>query len=538
MFKNTLFVIILIVFFSGTIISQNMYVKDRLGTYKRVTLTADLSWLSENERRMIPVLIEAGKIMDELFWMQNFGDRESLLSKLTDDYEKQFAMINYGPWDQLDGEKPFIASYGKRPEGANFYPADMTKEEFEKFQDSKKSDPYTILRRDNNGKLIVIPYSEAYKDGLTKVSELLKKASGLAEDEGLKNYLKMRAEALLTDNYQPSDFAWMDMKTNNIDVVIGPIENYTDGLFGYKTAFECFVLIKDPDWSKRLEKFTSMLPVLQKGLPVDDKYKAENPGSESDLNAYDAIFYAGDCNAGSKTIAINLPNDEEVQIKKGSRRLQLKNVMKAKFDEIMVPISDMLITPDQRKYVKFNAFFENVMFHEVAHGLGIKNTITGAGTVREVLKEQYSAVEEGKADILGLYLVSKLYEMNELTSGELMDNYVTFLAGIFRSCRFGAASAHGKANMVRFYYFEEKGAFTRNSDGTYSVNFDKMTDAIKSSVNEILKLQGDGDYELAKSIIAKDGLIKDELKADLKRINDAKVPVDIVFDMGIEYLKF
>jgi hypothetical protein len=281
-----------------------------------------------------------------------------------------------------------------------------------------------------------------------------------------------------------------------------------------------------------------MLPVLQKGIPVDDKYKAEIPGSESDLNVYDAIYYAGDCNAGSKTIAINLPNDEEVQAKKGSRRLQLKNIMKAKFDNIMLPISNLLITPDERKYVKFNAFFENVMFHEVAHGLGIKNTITGAGTVRDALKEQYSGIEEGKADILGLYIVTKLYEMGQLTEGEVMDNYVTFLAGIFRSCRFGASSAHGKANMVRFYFFENKGAFTRNNDGTYSVNFDKMKEAVAASVQQILKIQGDGDYNFAKKLIQDDGKIKPELQKDLDRIKDAKIPVDIIFNMGVEYLKF
>jgi hypothetical protein len=360
----------------------------------------------------------------------------------------------------------------------------------------------------------------------------------LAENAGLKKYLSLRAEALITDNYQPSDYAWMDMKTSNIDFVIGPIENYTDGLFGYKTAFESYVLIKNIDWSKKLEKYSMMLPDIQKGLPVEENYKKEIPGTGSDLNVYNAIYYAGDCNAGSKTIAINLPNDEEVQAKKGSRRLQLKNIMNSKFDDIMMPISNLLITEEQRKYVKFNAFFENTMFHEVAHGLGIKNVISGAGTVREYLKEQYSTIEEGKADILGLYIVTKLYEMGDLKEGEVMDNYVTFLAGIFRSCRFGASEAHGKANMVRFYYFENAGAFTRNTDGTYSVNFDKMKDAVISSVQQILKIQGDGDYYSAKKLIEEDGKVKSELQKDLDRIKDAKIPVDIVFNMGMDYLKF
>ncbi len=536
--KKILFTTIICILLINFSFAQEMTIKEKVERYKPVTLSAELNWLSDKEKQIIPILIEIADIMDNLFWLQNYGEKEELLNKITDEYEKKYVLINYGPWDQLDGEKPFINGFGEKPKGANFYPIDMTVEEFNNLNDNRKTSPYTILRRDSKGNLIVIPYSVAYEKELKKAHQLMLKAAELAEDKGLKRYLELRAEALITDNYQPSDFAWMDMKTSNIDFVVGPIENYTDGLFGYKTAFESFVLIKDPVWSDKLKKFTLLLPELQKSLPVDEKYKSESPGLESDLNVYDAIYFAGDCNAGSKTIAINLPNDEEVQLKKGSRRLQLKNIMKAKFDNIMIPISEILIVPEQRKYVKFNAFFENTMFHEVAHGLGIKNTITGEGTVREVLKDMYSSIEEGKADILGLYLVTKLYELGELTEGELMDNYVTFVTGIFRSCRFGAASAHGKANMVRFYYLQDKGAITRNENGMYSVNFDKMKDAVISSVQEILTIQGDGNYQLAKSIIEKDGYIKDLLKSDLNRINSAKIPVDIVFNMGLEYLKF
>ncbi len=536
--KYFLLVIAIIFFINSISYTQEMTIKEKVERYKQVTLTSDLSWLSSNEKRMIPILIEIANIMDNLFWQQNYGDKEKLLNLITDDFEKKYVLINYGPWDQLDGEKPFIKGFGDKPKGANFYPVDMTIEEFNNLKDESKTSPYTILRRDSKGNLIVIPYSVAYEKELKEAYSLMLKASELAEDEGLKKYLKLRAEALITDNYQPSDFAWMEMKTSNIDFIVGPIENYTDGLFGYKTAFESFILIKDKKWSNKLNKFTSLLPDIQKSLPVEEKYKTETPGLESDLNVYDAIYFAGDCNAGSKTIAINLPNNEEVQLKKGSRRLQLKNVMKAKFDNIMIPISEILIVPEQRKYVKFNAFFENTMFHEVAHGLGIKNTITGAGTVREVLKDMYSSIEEGKADILGLYLVTQLYEMGELTEGELMDNYVTFVTGIFRSCRFGAASPHGKANMVRFYYFLDKGAISRNEKGMYSINFEKMKVAVESSVKEILTIQGNGDYELAKSIIEKDGYIKEILKLDLDRINSSNIPVDIVFNMGLEYLNF
>ena len=272
-------------------------------------------------------------------------------------------------------------------------------------------------------------------------------------------YLNLRADAFLSNDYRPSDLAWMDMKNNDVDLVIGPIETYEDQLFGYKTAFEAYVLIKDKQWSDRLAKYAQFLPELQRGLPVEDKYKQEMPGANAQLNAYDAVYFAGHSNAGSKTIAINLPNDEYVQLEKGTRRLQLKNAMRAKFDKILRPIADQLIVPEQRENITFDAFFANTMFHEVAHGLGIKNTINNKGTVRAALKEHASALEEGKADILGLYMVTQLFEKGELTTGTLQDYYTTFMASIFRSVRFGASSAHGKANMIRFNYFANEGAF-------------------------------------------------------------------------------
>ncbi|MBR6490808.1 MAG: Zn-dependent hydrolase, partial [Bacteroidales bacterium] len=284
------------------------------------------------------------------------------------------------------------------------------------------------------------------------------------------------------------------------------------------------------EWSKNLSKFVTMLPELQKGLPVPDKYKKEVPGTDSDINVYDVLLYSGDCNAGGKTIAINLPNDEEVQLTCGSRKLQLKNTMKAKFDNIVVPIAGLVIDESQLSHVKFDAFFENVTFHEVGHGLGIKNTVNGSSTVREALKEQYSAIEEAKADIMGLYLVAKLYEKGEISSGELMDNFVTFTAGIFRSCRFGASDAHGKANMLIFNFFEDAGAFTRNPEtGKYTVNFDKTYDAMIALVEQIITLQGDGSYEAAKKLVETQGVIRPQLQADLDRINASGIPVDIVF---------
>ncbi|MBU2650233.1 MAG: Zn-dependent hydrolase [Bacteroidetes bacterium] len=509
-------------------------VDSRLAIYAPFQLSADVSHLSDNQKQLLVKLFDVAKIMDDLFWRQAIGCKNSFLERIGDENVKRFAMINYGPWDRLNNNQPFISGIGEKPEGANFYPVDMTREEFEAYGDPNKASLYTLIRRDENGSLQTVWYHEAYASQLQEASRLMKEAAQLADDPFLKKYLEMRADALTTDEFQASDFAWMEMKTSDIDFVVGPIENYEDQLFGYKTAYESFILLKDIAWSKKLEKFSAMLPALQAGLPVKDEYKKDVPGSDADMNVYDVIYYAGDCNAGSKTIAINLPNDEEVHVKVGSRKLQLKNAMQAKFDKILLPISDVLIDPAQRQYVKFNAFFENTMFHEVGHAMGIKNTISGKGTARESLKEQYSAIEEGKADIMGLYLVTKLYEMGELTEGQVMDNYVTFFAGIFRSSRFGAASAHGKANMMRFNYFQEMGAFTRNDDGTYTVNFEKMQEAMVNLMQKILYIQGDGDYETAKAWVEKSAIVSPQLQEDLDRLNASDIPVDIVFEQGVE----
>ena len=511
--------------------------ENRLNIYKEVTLSADLSHLSTNQKQMLALLIDASKIMDDLFWLQAFSqDKQSFLASISDENVRRFAEVNYGPWDRLDGDKIFLSQATTKAHGAEFYPSDMTKSEFEQSDFSDKKGLYSVVRRDNEGKLITVAYSEIYHDKMIRAAAILDEAAKFADDKEFANYLTMRAQALRTDEYQASDYAWMDMKNNPIDVVIGPIESYEDQLYGYRAAFESYVLIKDMAWSEKLAKYAQFLPELQKGLPVAKKYKAEVPGSDADLNAYDVIYYAGHSNAGSKTIAINLPNDEEVQLKKGTRRLQLKNAMRAKFDAIMLPIADTLIVPEQRKNVTFTGFFANTMFHEVAHGLGIKNTLNGQGPVRQALKEHASALEEGKADILGLYMIRQLLNKGAITEGTLEDYYTTFLAGIFRSIRFGASSAHGKANMVRFNYFQENGAFSRNEQGLYSINVDKMTAAINSLSELILTLQGNGDYQGVDKLVKESGVIGEILAADLARLEAANIPVDIVFKQGKQVL--
>jgi hypothetical protein len=511
--------------------------ENRLNIYFPVTLSADLSQLSLNQKQMLGVLIEASVIMDDLFWQQAFGqDKNTFLSQMTDPQVQNFAALNYGPWDRLNGDEAFLSDTDEKQLGAQFYPTDMTKAEFEASDFADKNGLYSMVRRDKNGQLTAIPYSTYFAKELKQASQLLQKAATLADDTSFAAYLNLRADALLTDNYQASDYAWMDMKTNPIELVYGPIETYEDQLFGYRAAFESYVLLKDLAWSERLSKYASFLPVLQQGLPVEAKYKAQMPGANADLNAYDVIYYAGHSNAGSKTIAINLPNDEEVQLKKGTRRLQLKNAMQAKFEHILVPISKQLIVPQQRQHITFNAFFANTMFHEVAHGLGIKTVLGSDQTVRQALKEHASALEEGKADILGLYMVQQLLAKGVIDEGMLEDYYVTFMAGIFRSVRFGASSAHGKANMIRFNFFQEYQAFSRNEDGLYLVDMSKMSEAIDALSNKILTLQGDGDYDGVATLVAEKGIIKMQLQQDLDKLTAADIPVDIDFKQGVKVL--
>jgi len=506
----------------------------RLSIYAPFKLQSDLSHLSQRQQQMLVKLIAASKIMDRLFWAQAYGDPDALLTDIEDDALRRFADINYGPWDRLDGDRPFIRDVAAKPLGAQFYPADMSKAEFEAWEQAGKTGLYSLVRRDDQGALVLTPYHEVWAQELQQAAEALRAAAELADNAAFANYLTMRAEAILNDDYLASDMAWMEMKDNPVELVYGPIETYEDQLFGYRAAYEAYVLIKDLDWSQRLARFADYLPELQRGLPVDDVYKQESPGSDADLGAYDVIYYAGHSNAGSKTIAINLPNDERVQLEKGTRRLQLKNAMQAKFDQILLPIADKLIDPEQRQHITFDAFFANTMFHEVAHGLGIKSTINDSGRVREALREHASWLEEGKADVLGLYMIEQLRQRGEISEGELMDNYVTFLASIFRSVRFGSSSAHGQANLVRFNFFREQGAFSRDADsGHYRIDPQRFAAASKNLSRLILTIQGDGDYPTAASLLKDQGSIPADLQQDLEMLAAQNIAVDIVFEQGI-----
>jgi hypothetical protein len=509
------------------------YIETANATFATFRLDAGDNSFTENEKEMLRCFIEAAEIMDSLFWEQAFGDPESLRSRITQPVVRSFVDLNYGPWERLNNNQTFLPGFGPKPLGANLYPPDLDAEKFAAWNHPKKSDQYSMVRYNSAGELTVIPYSEYFKEPLTRAANLLRKAAELSEDEGLKTYLNLRADAFLSDDYVASDRAWMDMKTNRFDLVIGPIENYEDKLSGSRTAFEAYVLVKDMEWSERLARYTPMLPRLQAGMPVPEAYKPKLQDADSEINAYQVLYYAGDCNAGSKTIAINLPNDPEIQATKGTRRLQLKNAIQAKYDKILVPIAQELIDEEQLKFIGFDAFFATIMFHEVAHGLGIKMLVTNPTvSVADALGAHYAAIEEGKADILGLYMIEQLHAMGEL-SEPLEAYYLTFMAGIFRSVRFGAASAHGKANMVRFNYFLENGAFERNEKtGRYKVVPANMSKAVAGLSEIILRIQGDGDAQAAADLLENQGRISETLQADLNRLSAKGIPVDIIFEQG------
>jgi len=514
-------------------------IQRKIDEFAVIDLTYDLRKLPKHEMQIIPYLLQAAEIADSAFWVQSYGSRNALMLSLNNDTLKRFAEINYGPWERLNDNKPFIEGYPEKPAGAQFYPSDISKEEFDAFSDSNKNSNYSVLKRDAQGRLFTEDYHKQYDLYTTGIRDYLQAAAKVVglQDSSFGVYLWERGMAIAENDYKHSDILWLNSNNNIIDIIIGPIETYEDQFRGIKTAYEAYIVAKDTAWSKKLQRFVALLPKLQAGLPVEKKYRTALPGLKSQIGAYDVLFYAGDCNSGSKTIAVNLPNDESVQAEYGTRRLQFKNVMKAKFDSILVPISQVLIDSTQRGYINFNAFFSNTMFHEVAHGLGIKNTITSGEAVSQALQEYYSSLEEGKADVLGLYMITELLESGDIKVGSLEEYYTTFVASIFRSVRFGAASAHGKANMVRFNFFLEQGAITKNSSGSYTIDYIKMKKAVYELSSIILKIQGDGDKAAAAQLLSSKGVISSGLQKDLDRLKDFTIPVDIVFNQGQKYLE-
>ena len=513
--------------------TKDTVMQRKLANYATVKLSADLSGLTEGHAKLFSHLLKAADAIDELYWLQSYGDKNELLNKMGDDSDiKAYAMINYGPWDRLDGNAPFTDDYPPRPLGAGFFPPNMNQNDFFAIAGNAKFEPFTIIKRDITGNLKVVPYHEAYKTQINKAVEHMRMGSELCDCKDFKAYLLQRADDLLTDNFLKSDSLWLKLRDNKIDFFIGPIENREDHLIWTKYSYGAFILLRNVEWTKNVEKFSLLLPYLQKNLPVDDKYKSEEPTENTDIVIYDLLYNTGYCNAGNKLIGLNLPIGTE-QVVTDSRKIHFKNVMEAKFHKILQPITNLVINKKQRKHVKFNSFFQNTIFYEISNSLGISQTINNKGSVKNALKEHHAVIQELKNDVLRMFFITKLHEMNELKDVDLMDNYVTHMADVFRSIRFGITDAQGVASMIRFNYFKEQEAFKYDEKtNTYKIDSDKMKKAVESLSKMVLEIQGNGDYEMASELIRDKGYIHNELLNDLYRIQRAQIPKDIVYDQG------
>jgi len=513
-------------------------VGELLGKFAPTEISADISLLPENERKALSKLIEASKYMEEIFlrqaWQKNPEYRQALASRSDDLGKKAYGyfQISYGLWDRLDEhEGPFINEMEK-PKGAGYYPEDITKEEFESYisdhpdqADALKGD-FTLVRREGES-LVAINYSEAFKEWLEPAAALMRQAADLTENESLKTFLRSRADAFFSDQYRQSDMDWMDLDSP-VEITIGPYEVYEDKLFGYKTAFESFVTITDPEESKKLDRYKAELPAMERNLPIPEKMKNLNRGSESPIRVVDVVLTAGDTKAGVQTVAFNLPNDEVVREQKGSKKVLLRNVLAAKYDKILNPIAERLVNEEQRKYVTAEAFTNEVLFHELSHGLGPgKIVVDGRETeVRKELKDLYSACEEAKADIMGVYNIHFMIKKGLLPVSFKKEIAVTYLAGLFRSVRFGIGEAHGKGVALQYNYMLEKGAINYDeATGTFTVNFEDFENWVRELVQDICILQATGDYDGMQAFFEKYVKMPETLATALEKLND--VPVDI-----------
>jgi len=537
--------------------------KEKIAKFVPTEIKYDSSTLDEREKVVVEKLYLASKIMDELFldqvYSKNYEIRKSLMEQAANGSEKaklelELFTIMFGPFDRLDHNAPFIGTE-KKPLGANFYPEDMTKEEFEKWIKDNPNDEkaftseFAVIRRqdgsqtpvsqtDSTRKLIAIPYSEYWKDKLTEASILLKEAAEYADNTSLKRYLNSRADAFLSNDYFQSDMDWMDLKDHKIEIVIGPYEVYEDGMFNFKAAFESFLTIEDPAESAKLDVFKKYLRDMEIHLPIPDQHKNFNRGSESPLAVVNEVFTGGDTKAGVQTLAFNLPNDERVRQAKGSKKVLLKNVQEAKYDKILVPIAELVLDPEQVKYVTFESFFTHTLMHEMSHGIGpgfIK--VDGRDTeVKKELKETYSTIEECKADILGMY--NNIYMIEKAVFPETFENetWVTFLAGTFRSVRFGINEAHGGGNAIIYNYLLEKGAYEYNEQTQkVKVNFEKIGPVLQELANIVLMIQAEGNYQGAKDLIAKYVVNSPSMETLRKKLEHLPVDIKPVYEIEQMY---
>ena len=511
-----------------------------IARFSPTELTADTAKLSRGDQQALVKIVAAAKLLDPLFLRQVWSGNEALKRKLEADKSAvgrqrlHYFLINDGPWSRLDDKKPFLEGIPQKPAGANYYPEDMTKAEFETWANSLSSEEkqkatgfFWLIRRGPDRKLMTVPYSQAYKEFLEPAAKLLEEAAKLTTNDTLKRFLTTRAAAFRSDDYYESDVAWMDLNSP-IELTIGPYETYEDELFSYKAAFEAYVTLRDEGESAKLARFSQYLQELEDNLPIDARYRNPKLGAASPIRVVNEIFASGEGNSGVQTAAFNLPNDERVVKEKGSKRVMLKNVQEAKFKKTLVPISNVVLAPSQRAGVSFESFFTHILAHELMHGLGPHNITVGSEqtTVRKQLKELSSAMEEAKADITGLWALQYLIDKGVVEKSMERSLYTTFLASCFRSVRFGITEAHGKGIALQFNYLTDEGAIVFDEQsGTFSIEPTKIKNAVRKLTSEILTLQAEGSYEKAKAMLDKYGVIRPQMKSALDKLSD--VPVDI-----------
>ena len=491
--------------------------------------TPDLSGISENGKEVLNLYRFAADEADNIYWKQYFGDKASM-EGIEDPVIREYAMINYGPWDRLNG-KPFVEGYGERPAGAGFYPADMTAEEFRSFDDPAKLSPYTLVRRDESGNLQTVWYHNAFKDEIEKIASYLNAAADLTIKPSVREYLLKKIEALRTDDYYASEIAWLDMDDSKMDLIIGPDESKDDMLNGVKASYGAYVLLKDLDRTEQLRKYVSLLPELQKSLPCDDAYKAFTPGIGSNIFSCNAIYYAGNANAGIKDIALNLPFDERVQTERGTRTILLRNIMDEKFFRVVRPTGAVLLDDRLQDNIDKEAFYWIIAFREASHGLGVKETVNGKGSVVEALGSSAQTWEEAKSIVLGAYLSRELCRQHQLDGIFTAEDVVaTFVTSLLRSERYGLDQALGEANTMCLNYLRDNGAVTRKPDGKYVIDFAKADTQIGELAGLILKVQATGDVQTAKDFESRYGTPKPDFSEDVFNLGLAGVPVDLRFN--------
>ena len=499
--------------------------------YALVTIEApDLSGISDNGKEVLNLYRFAADEVDAIYWEQYFGNKNALLDSIADPVQKTFAQINYGPWDRIDG-KSFVEGYQDRLPGAGFYPADMTVEEFDKWDNPLKTSPYTMIRRAPDGSLEAVWYHDAYKEHIDKIANYLIAAADITIKPSVREYLLSKAKALQSDNYYDSGIAWLEMDDSKMDLVIGPNESADDQLLGIKRSYEAFVLLKNETRTAELTQYVSRITEFQEALPCDPAYKTFQPGTGSNIFSCDALYYAGKANAGIKVMALNLPFDPEVQKDKGTRTILLENVIRAKYNSIIAPSGDVLLKGDDALHMSSDAFYWNVVFREVAHGLGVKETVNGKGSVDEALGNHALTFEEVKSLAAGVLLVVRMqesFQIHHLFTKE--DALTTFFTTLVRAERFGEGSALGRANTIIYNYLHEAGAFTRHAYGQYTLDYAKMESALTDLTAKVLETQATGNMEFAAEFEQKYSVRSEDFKADIMNLGLEKIPVDIRFD--------